>query len=160
MAAKGPGIFTGYLKSEEENKKIFTHDGFLKTGDLALISDSGYIKITGRIKDIIIRGGENISARDVEDLIASYAGVEYVAVVGMPDPQLGEKVCAYVKMAEGHPGVFEKIIQHLKGKRASVLLLPERIEFVNDIPLTKAGKPDKKLLRADIQGKLKKEGRI
>jgi len=160
LAAKGPGIFTGYLKSEEENKKIFTHDGFLKTGDLAVISENGYIKITGRIKDIIIRGGENISARDVEDLIASYPGVEYVAVVGMPDAQLGEKVCAYVKMAEGQQGLFEKIIQHLKGKGASVLLLPERIEFVTDIPLTKAGKPDKKLLRADIQKKLEKEGKI
>jgi 2,3-dihydroxybenzoate-AMP ligase len=160
LAAKGPGIFTGYLKSEEENKKIFTRDGFLKTGDLAVINESGYIKITGRIKDIIIRGGENISARDVEDLIASYTGVEYVAVVGMPDPLLGEKVCAYVKMAEGHQRHFEKIIQHLKGRGASVLLLPERIEFVDEIPLTKAGKPDKKVLRSDIQEKLKKEGTI
>jgi non-ribosomal peptide synthetase component E (peptide arylation enzyme) len=160
LAAKGPGIFTGYLKSDEENKKIFTHDGFLKTGDLAVINEKGYIKITGRIKDIIIRGGENISARDVEDLIASYPGVEYVAVVGMLDPALGEKVCAYVTMAEGHPPRFEKIIEHLKSKGASVLLLPERIEFVDEIPLTKAGKPDKKVLRADIQAKLKGEGKI
>lgn len=157
LAAKGPGIFTGYLKSEEENKKIFTRDGFLKTGDLAVISETGYIKITGRIKDIIIRGGENIGARDVEDLIASYPGVEYVAVVGMPDPLLGEKVCAYVKMVEGHRGRFDKIIQHLKGKGASVLVLPERIEFVDEIPLTKAGKPDKKVLRADILKKLERE---
>ena len=160
LAAKGPGIFTGYLKSEEENRKIFTFDGFLKTGDLALINEDGYIKITGRIKDIIIRGGENISARDVEDLISSYPAVEYVAVVGMPDPALGEKVCAYVKMPEGHHASFETIIQYLKGKGASVLLLPERIEFVDEIPLTKAGKPDKKLLRADIQKKLEKERAI
>lgn len=160
LVAKGPGIFTGYLKSDEENRKIFTSDGFLRTGDLAVIDDQGYIRITGRIKDIIIRGGENISARDVEDLIASYPGVEYVAVVGMPDPGLGEKVCAYVKMAERQQARFEMIIQHLKGKGASVLLLPERIEFVDDIPLTKAGKPDKKLLRAHIQRKLQDEGLI
>ena len=160
LAAKGPGIFTGYLKSEEENRKIFTHDGFLKTGDLAVIDDKGYIRITGRIKDIIIRGGENISARDVEDLIASCAGVEYVAVVGMPDPALGEKVCAYVKVAPGHQVSFDGIIRHLKGKGASVLLLPERIEFVDEIPLTKAGKPDKKVLRADIKEKLNREGKI
>ena len=154
LATKGPGIFTGYFKSAEENKKIFTKDGFFKTGDLAKIDQYGNIKITGRIKDIIIRGGENISATDIENLICSHPGVEDVAVVGMPDNELGERVCAYVQPTAGKKLGFDKIISFLKRKGASVLQLPERIEFVDSIPLTKVGKADKNALREDIEKRL------
>ncbi|MBW2139365.1 MAG: AMP-binding protein, partial [Deltaproteobacteria bacterium] len=101
LAAKGPGVFTGYLKNPQANQDAFTPDGFFRTGDLAIIDEEGNIRITGRIKDIIIRGGENIAARDVEDLISSHPQVEYVAAVGMPDPDLGEQVCA----SRGHRGI-------------------------------------------------------
>ena len=104
LAAKGPGIFTGYYRNPQANQSSFTPDGYFRTGDLAAIDERGMIRITGRIKDIIIRGGENIAARDVEELISTHPGVEYAAVVGMPDPDLGEAVCAYVKMIEGARG--------------------------------------------------------
>jgi non-ribosomal peptide synthetase component E (peptide arylation enzyme) len=110
LAARGPSIFTGYLKNPQANKDAFTQDGYFRTGDLAVIDDKGVIRITGRIKDIIIRGGENIAARDVEDLISSHPGVEYVAVVGMPDPDLGEQVCAYIKPIEGVKLSYEDIM--------------------------------------------------
>jgi 2,3-dihydroxybenzoate-AMP ligase/mycobactin salicyl-AMP ligase len=154
LVTKGPGIFTGYFKSVEENHDIFTKDGFFKTGDLAKIDQNGNIKITGRIKDIIIRGGENISATDIENLICSHPEVEDVAVVGMPDNELGERVCAYVQPAAGKKLSFDKIISFLKRKGASVLQLPERIEFVDSIPLTKVGKADKNALREDIKKRL------
>lgn len=157
LAAKGPGIFTGYLKNQQANKDAFTPDGYFRTGDLAVIEENGIIRITGRIKDIIIRGGENIAARDVEDLISSHPGVEYVAVVGMPDPELGEVVCAYIKRVEGSSIGHDDITAHLKILEASKIHYPARIEFVDEIPLTAAGKADKKVLRENIEEKLKME---
>lgn len=158
LAAKGPGIFTGYLKNPHANKDAFTTDGYFRTGDLAVIDKRGVIRITGRIKDIIIRGGENIAARDVEDLISSHPDVEYVAVVGMPDPDFGELVCAYIKRIEGSTLGDEGISEHLEKMEASKILYPARIEFVDDIPLTAAGKADKKVLKKDIEEKLTAEG--
>ena len=157
LAAKGPGIFTGYLKNPNANQEAFTRDGYFRTGDLAVIDDEDFIRITGRIKDIIIRGGENIAARDVEDLISSHPQVEYVAAVGMPDPELGEQVCAFVKRVEGSEISDQDILAHLKKMETSKILFPARFEFVQDIPLTAAGKADKKVLKRDIEEKLKSE---
>ena len=153
MAARGPGIFTGYLKNPQANQEAFTPDGFFRTGDLAVIEEDGFIRITGRIKDIIIRGGENITARDVEDLISSHPGVEYVAVVGMPDLELGEQVCAYIKGVKGSTIRSEDILEHMKKMEAPKIHYPARVEFVENIPLTAAGKADKKLLRQWVEEK-------
>ena len=122
-----------------------------------VIDENGHIRITGRIKDIIIRGGENIAARDVEDLISAHPKVEYVAVVGMPDPDLGEQVCAYVKPAQGVSMSHTDIVAHFEEMKASKTLYPVRTEFVEEIPLTAAGKADKKILKNDIERKLKVE---
>jgi non-ribosomal peptide synthetase component E (peptide arylation enzyme) len=155
LAAKGPGIFTGYFRNPQANKDAFSPDGYFRTGDLAVIDGNGIIRITGRIKDIIIRGGENIAARDVEDLISSHPKVEYVSVVGMPDPDLGEQICAYIKPAPGVSLRQEEILKHLEKVGASKVLYPARMEFVEEIPLTAAGKADKKILKKDIEEKLK-----
>jgi len=151
LVSKGPGVFTGYFKSSEENKEIFTKDGYFRTGDLAKIDEAGIISITGRIKDIIIRGGENISAGDIENRVSEHPGVKDVAVVGMPDEVLGERICAYIQPVQEIELTFDEIISFLKENGASVLQLPERIEFVYSIPLTKIGKADKKALREDIK---------
>jgi non-ribosomal peptide synthetase component E (peptide arylation enzyme) len=157
LAAKGPGVFTGYFRNPQANKDAFTPDGYFRTGDLAVIDGNGTIRITGRIKDIIIRGGENIAARDVEDLISSHPKVEYVSVVGMPDPDFGEQVCAYIKHVPGACLSHGEIVDHLGKAGASRILYPARMEFVEEIPLTAAGKADKKILRKDIEEKLKSE---
>jgi 2,3-dihydroxybenzoate-AMP ligase/mycobactin salicyl-AMP ligase len=154
LVSKGPGIFTGYFKSPEDNKKVFTEDGFFRTGDLARKDERGYIYITGRIKDIINRGGEKVSAVEIENLISEHGAVESVAVIGMPDMVLGERICAYVKPAAGKSVTVEEIIGFLKDKGASVLQLPERIEFVESLPLTNVGKHDKKALREDIRKRM------
>jgi 2,3-dihydroxybenzoate-AMP ligase len=156
LVARGPGIFTGYYRAEEENRKVFTHDGFFRTGDLGkIVNGQGYLRITGRKKDIIIRGAENISATEVEELLLTHPAVEDAAAVGMPDPVLGERVCAYVKLIQGRSLSFDEMIAHLKKQGASVLLLPERLEVVDALPLTNVGKIDKKVLRADIAEKMK-----
>lgn len=159
LVARGPCIFRGYYKSDDENRDAFTQDGFFRTGDIATFDPEDRIILTGRKKDIIIRGGENISAKEVEDLIRGYPKVEQVAVVGMPDPILGERACAFIKFRKGETITFEELIAYLKEKKTSVLYLPERIERIDEIPLTNVGKVDKKRLREVIKEILKKEGK-
>jgi 2,3-dihydroxybenzoate-AMP ligase len=142
LVSKGPGIFTGYFKSQEENSQIFTQDGFFKTGDKARKDQFGNITITGRIKDIINRGGEKISALEIEHRLSTHPAIHETAVVGMPDQVLGERICAYVVLKEGTNPTFDEIIAFLKGNGASVQQLPERIELVKDLPVTKVGKVD------------------
>jgi 2,3-dihydroxybenzoate-AMP ligase len=154
LLIKGPGVFTGYYKNPEENEKAFTADGFFKTGDAAKIDEEGYVTLTGRIKEMINRGGESISAVEIERLISDHPDVQFVAVVPMPDKDLGERACAYVQALPGVSLDFEAIIAFLKSRHVSVLLLPERIEFVEEIPLTKAGKMDKQALVKDITDKV------
>lgn len=154
LITKGPTIFNGYFKSEEENRNVFTEDGFFRTGDLAKIDESGIMTITGRIKETILRGGETLSAIGIERLISSHPAVADVAVIGMPDKELGERICAYVQLKEGASLPFEELVAYLRGVGASVLQLPERIEIIDAMPLTKVGKTDKKILKEDIAKKL------
>ena len=154
LITKGPNIFNGYFKSEEENRNVFTQDGFFRTGDLAKIDESGIITITGRIKETILRGGETLSAIGIERLVSSHQAVADVAVIGMPDKALGERICAYVKLKDGASLSLEELVAYLRGIGASVLQLPERLELIDSIPLTKVGKADKKVLKEDIQRKL------
>jgi 2,3-dihydroxybenzoate-AMP ligase len=151
LVSKGPGIFTGYFKSAEENAQIFTPDGFFKTGDKARKDAFGNITITGRLKDIINRGGEKISALDIENRMSEHPGIRETAVVGMPDPILGERICAYVVTKPGVTLTMEEIVAFLRGKGASVQQLPERVEFIPELPVTKIGKVDKKTLREEIK---------
>ncbi len=154
LATKGPAIFAGYLKNPEENSKAFTRDGFFRTGDQARMDDRGYLKITGRIKDLIIRGGENISPAQVEELLCEYPGVADAAVIGMPDKELGEKVCAYVRPAPGAKLDLKEIKAFLEKSGASKLLIPERFEFIESFPMTEAGKHDKKQLKKDLKQRM------
>jgi 2,3-dihydroxybenzoate-AMP ligase len=154
LVTKGPGIFAGYLKNPEENKKSFLRGGFFRTGDRARMDRSGNLKITGRAKDIIIRGGENISPALVEEVLCSHPGVADAAVIGMPDRELGERVCAYIRLTEGVKVDPEEIKSFMESRGASQLLIPERFEFVVALPLTEAGKHDKKALREDVKQKI------
>ncbi len=111
-------------------------------------------KIQNLKKDIIKRGGESINAPEIEKLINGCPGVDMVGVVGMPDPDMGERICAYIQPRPGADLSFDRIIGYLKDKKASVLQFPERIEFVDKMPLTAAGKLNKRALKEDIIAKL------
>jgi 2,3-dihydroxybenzoate-AMP ligase len=154
LVVKGPAIFAGYVKNPEENKKSFTADGFFKTGDMARIDEAGNVKITGRIKDLIIRGGENVSPAQVEELVGEHPAVADVAVIGMPDKDLGERVCAYVRPVAGQSVDAAGISKFMESKGASKLLIPEKFVFVDTLPMTEAGKHDKKALREDIKRRI------
>jgi non-ribosomal peptide synthetase component E (peptide arylation enzyme) len=158
LVVKGPCIFSGYYNSPEENARVFDEEGFFRTGDLATISEEGYITLCGRIKEMINRGGESISATEIEKLINRHPMVAAVAVIPMPDKMMGERVCAYVETMRDAVLTFEEIIGFLKSQNAAVLQLPERIVFTQTMPLTKAGKMDKQALRKDIEKKIEAEG--
>jgi 2,3-dihydroxybenzoate-AMP ligase/mycobactin salicyl-AMP ligase len=151
-----PGELT--YKSPEENRQVFDKEGYFRTGDQAMVDDAGDIVLTGRIKDIIVRGGENISPVEIENLLMTHPEVEAVAVVGMPDPVMGERACAYIQLRQGVELGLEQMNAFLKGKGASVLQCPERVELVDSMPVTGAKRLiDKKVLRKDIMEKRKGE---
>jgi len=154
LLIKGPGVFTGYYHAPEENAKTFDGEGFFRTGDVARFDEKGNITLTGRIKEMINRGGESISATEIEKLISRHPMVALVAVIPMPDPVMGERVCAYIQAKAGAQLSFDEIISFLKEQKASVLQLPERIEFIDAMPYTAAQKMDKQTLRKDIEKKL------
>ena len=149
LIVKGPSIFFGYLNNPEENARAFTKEGYFITGDRAVIDENGYFRITGRSKDIIIRGGENISPADIEVMIREHPKVEDIAVIGIPDEEFGERVCAYIKTKGDTTISLSDITGFLSEQGASVLQLPERVEIIDNIPLTNIGKPDKKALKED-----------
>ncbi len=151
LATRGPCIFAGYLKNPEENRKAFTPDGFFRTGDQARIDGAGYLRITGRIKDIIIRGGENVSPVQVENLLCEHEDVAEAAVIGISDKDLGERVCACIRLAPGCAADEEAIKSFMEKRGASRLLIPERFVFVEAFPTTQAGKLDKKALRKKVE---------
>ncbi|MCH8266666.1 MAG: AMP-binding protein [Acidobacteria bacterium] len=157
LLTRGPYTIRGYYKAEEHNRVAFTPDGFYATGDMVRMHPSGNLVVEGRRKDMINRGGEKISAEEVENLILSHEGVLNAAVVAMPDPILGERTCAFVILRLGRTLTLEELVRFLAGKRIAKFKLPERLEIVEAFPLTSVGKVSKKDLRARIASKLKAE---
>jgi non-ribosomal peptide synthetase component E (peptide arylation enzyme) len=122
------------------------------------MDQDGYVRVTGRLKDIVIRGGMNISAREIEDHLVRHPAIANVAVVGMPDERLGEKVCAYVVLAEPYTSLtLEIVTDFLREERVATQKLPERLEVASALPMTATGKVQKHILRADIREKLGNE---
>lgn len=155
IAYRGPSHMLEYYRDPAETALLFTPDGYSKSGDLGVMDADGFVRVTGRLKDIIIRGGLNISARELEDVLITHPGVASVAVVGMPDQRLGERVCVYVVAAPGQPEPsLADLIDLMREKRVSVTKLPERLETVPALPMTSTGKVQKHLLRADVARKV------
>ena len=121
-------------------------------GGVGRLDDSGYLRVTGRIKDIIIRGGFNVSAHEVEEALLAMPGIANVAVIGLPDPVVGERVCAVIEPVAGHePPTLQELCGHLTSHRGmAVWKIPERIEIVTQWPLTATGKVKKYMLRKTI----------
>jgi cyclohexanecarboxylate-CoA ligase len=152
VLARGPECFLGY-RDPALNADAFTDDGWFRTGDLGAVDRDGFLRITGRKKDIIIRKGENISAREVEDLLAAHPAVGEVAVVAAPDPVAGEIACAIVRVRPGAPApTLDDLTSHLLAAGLSKRKLPERLELVDDFPRTASGKIVKRALRDRLRG--------
>ncbi len=145
LLERGPATFIGYLKKPEAYD--VDRDGFFDTGDLATMDEDGYIRITGRSKDIIIRGGENIPIVEVENLLYTHPDVIDCAVVAMPDDRLGELGCCFATLKDGASMTFSDMIQFLKDNKLARNYLPEHLEILNDMPRTASGKIQKFELR-------------
>jgi non-ribosomal peptide synthetase component E (peptide arylation enzyme) len=145
LRVRGPQLFRGYLDASLD-AAAFDADGFFRTGDLGRLDADGYVVVTGRTKDVIIRKGENISAKEVEDLLYAHPKVADVAVIGLPDPALGERCCAVVACA-GDALEFAEMVAFLKGQGVMRQKIPEQLEIVAEVPRNAAGKIQKQLLR-------------
>jgi acyl-CoA synthetase len=140
-------MLLGYWNDPEKTAATIGPDGFFATGDLGRVDDDGFLRVTGRIKDIIIRGGLNISAREVEENAAMHPNVAAIAAVSMPDERLGEKVCAFI-VAEGDELTVGELAAFLQGERhIAPPKCPEKIIYVSELPTTATGKVKKFELR-------------
>jgi cyclohexanecarboxylate-CoA ligase len=158
IAYLGPSHMLEYFRDSEQTNALFTPGGYSRSGDLGYMDTAGYVRVTGRTKDIVIRGGLNISAREIEDLLIELPSISDVAVVGMPDARLGEKVCAYVVPADPETApTLEDVVQHLRQRKIATPKLPQRLEVVGQFPVTATGKVKKHELRRDIAAKLEAE---
>ncbi|MET0454307.1 MAG: AMP-binding protein [Mycobacterium sp.] len=146
LLVRGPEMFVGYLDGALD-AEAFTDDGWFYTGDLARLDSDGYVEITGRDKDIIIRGGENISAKEVEDLLFEHPKIDDIGIVAFPDPILGERVCAVVVLDRGETVTLAEIADWLTARKIARQKLPERLIVIDELPRTASGKVQKFKLR-------------
>jgi len=152
LIVRGPYTLRGYFRAPEHNARAFTPDGFYRSGDLLRKMPSGNYVVEGRVKDLINRGGEKISAEEVENLILAHPAVLNVACVPYPDPVLGERMCACVVLRPGHALTLEDLVRFLRDFEIARFKLPERLEFFDTLPLSGFGKVSKKDLAADLAG--------
>ncbi len=149
---KSPTMFEGYIDHREWTTAAFTSDGWFRTGDLGVMDESGYIRITGRVRDVINRGGEKIPVAEVEQLLSDHPAVAEIAIVAMPDARLGERACAFVVLRERATLDFERMQHYLHACQVAKQYWPERLEIVGELPRTASGKVQKYVLRDRARG--------
>ena len=146
LVVRGPRIMKGYWKDEEKTKKAFTADGWYRTGDMGYVDEEGYIYLCGRADDLIVRGGENISPEEVENVLYTYPKIEEAAVIGVADPEWGQELRAIVVLKRGETATPEEIIEFCRAKLAG-FKRPRSVVFVNELPKTSTGKVLRRTLR-------------
>jgi len=151
-ACRGPATSLGYLDGADHDQ-LFTRDGWMRMGDICEIDDDGYLSVTGRTSDFIVRGGKNISAAQVEDAAATHPSIAVAAAVAMPDPIFGEKVCLYTELVDSQMLDLPELVQHLVAAGVSKELLPERLIVVEELPRSAGGKIAKGSLREDVRAR-------
>ncbi|MCW2718915.1 (2,3-dihydroxybenzoyl)adenylate synthase [Pseudonocardia sp.] len=154
LLTRGPYTPRGYYRAAEQNARAFTSDGWYRSGDICRRTPGGNLIVEGRDKDMINRGGEKISAEEVENLVYQLPAVSQVAAVAMPDPVMGEKVCVYVVPRPGATVTLDAIRESMHAAGVAKFKLPERLEVVAELATTKVGKIDKKALRADVASRI------
>jgi acyl-CoA synthetase (AMP-forming)/AMP-acid ligase II len=149
IRARGPQMLTGYLHADD-SRDAFDDDGYFRTGDLGRWTDDGYLVVTGRAKDIIIRNGENISPKEVEDILATHPQIAEVAIVGVPDPRTGERACAAIVASEPPGPDVAELREFLLGRGVAKFKAPEHVVYFDTLPKNAAGKVLKHRIRAEL----------
>ncbi|MDH3052415.1 AMP-binding protein [Gordonia alkanivorans] len=154
LLVRGPYTIRGYYRADAHNEKSFTPDGFYRSGDKVTRLPSGHLSVTGRIKDTIVRAGENVAADDVEENLLAHSSVRQVAVVGLPDDAVGEKICAAVVLSHDHPPTqpleLATLRMFLADRGLASFKLPDVVRVIRTLPVTAVGKIDKKVLREQL----------
>jgi fatty-acyl-CoA synthase len=153
LLTRGYSVMRGYWEEPERTADVLDAGGWMHSGDLAVIDDEGYCSIVGRVKDMIIRGGENISPREIEEFLYRHPAVLDVAVIGVPDPKFGEAVCACIRLREGTTAAEEEIREFCRPHIAH-FKVPRYVRFVDAFPLTISGKVQKYLMRERMRADL------
>ncbi|WP_396925238.1 (2,3-dihydroxybenzoyl)adenylate synthase [Mycolicibacterium sp.] len=150
LLVRGPYTINGYFRAEAENQRSFTLDGFYRSGDTVRRMANGYLEVTGRVKDVILRGGETVSALDLESHLLTHPRISAAAAVGLPDPYLGEKICAAV-VFRGAPVGMTELNEHLDARGVAVHCRPDMVAPMPALPTTAVGKIDKRSIVAQLQ---------
>ena len=158
IAFRGPSLFLGYFKNPEQTAATRNAEGWFFTGDLGFVDEAGYLHLAGRKKEMINRGGTKIFPKEIEDLLLLHPKVANVAVVGMPDYRLGERICAYVVPKPGETPALEELGDFLAAQKVMKNKFPERLELVSELPMTPTGKIKKQALVDDIRQKVEGAG--
>ena len=153
FCTRGYSVMKGYWNDEEKTNEAIDDGGWMHTGDLATMDEQGYVNIVGRLKDMVIRGGENVYPREIEEFLYRHPKVQDVQVIGVPDLKYGEEICAWIKLRDGHSATPEEIREFCKGQIAHYKI-PRYIEFVVEFPMTITGKIQKFVMREQTIDKL------
>jgi len=153
FCTRGYSVMKGYWNDAEKTRDAIDEAGWMRTGDLATMDEEGYVNIVGRLKDMVIRGGENVYPREIEEFLYSHPKIQYVQVIGVPDPRYGEEICAWIKLKAGQTATPEEIREFCKGQIAHYKI-PRYIEFVPEFPMTITGKIQKFVMREQTIKKL------
>lgn len=153
ILVRSPGTSVGYFQDPERTAATYMPDGWIRTGDIGEIDEAGDLRIVGRKKEIIIRGGLNIAPREIEDMLVAMPQIEQAAVVGIADARLGEKCCACVRLREGESLDFESMVKLLSAGGLAKYKLPEALELFDELPMTSTGKVQKHMILSQLEGR-------
>ncbi|MBL6617286.1 MAG: AMP-binding protein [Reyranella sp.] len=153
FCTRGYSVMKGYWNDAEKTAEAIDDAGWMHTGDLATMDEQGYVNIVGRLKDMVIRGGENVYPREIEEFLYRHPKIQDVQVIGVPDPRYGEEICAWIKLHQGSSATAEEIREFCKGEIAHYKI-PRYIEFVGEFPMTITGKIQKFVMREQTIKKL------
>ncbi|MGN0157639.1 MAG: medium-chain fatty-acid--CoA ligase [Brotaphodocola sp.] len=154
--SRGPSLFVGYLKARDITDGVLDDDGWFHSGDLCVMDEKGNIRIIGRKKDMIVRGGENLNSNEINDALEGCPGMGDHAIIGMPDERLGERICAFAVLKPGYKNLcLEDVVAYLKEKNVPKRFWPERLELIDRIPHTGSGKVKKYLLLEELKKRMK-----
>jgi fatty-acyl-CoA synthase len=146
FCTRGYSVMRGYWNDPDKTREAVDEAGWMHTGDLATMDEEGYVNIVGRLKDMVIRGGENVYPREIEEFLYRHPKVQDVQVVGVPDPKYGEELCAWIMLRSGHTATAEEIREFCRGQIAHYKI-PRHVCFVDAFPMTITGKVQKYLMR-------------
>ncbi len=149
LCTRGYSVMLGYWGDDDTTREVIDGDGFIHTGDLAVMQDDGYCVIVGRIKDMVIRGGENLSPREIEDFLYLHPDVEDVQVIGVPDDKYGEELCAWIKMRPDRAPLDADAVQTFCAGKLAHYKIPRYVHITEEFPMTVTGKVRKVDMRAE-----------